>query len=501
MAKTHLPPHASALMQAIRGVGYDVKSAIADLIDNSIAARAGFVQVDFHWDGRDSIVSLLDDGDGMDTRMLEQAMTLGSRNPLEVRSPTDLGRFGLGLKTASLSQCSRLLVASKRKHGDIVTRIWDLDQVAESNDWVVDDEPNPAESALIARLQGVDSGTLVIWNRLDRLVGDANPDDVTARLHYQRTAREIENHLAMTFHRYLEGSPARLKLNVNGSSDEHRVKPWDPFCQWHSATQEFAAARRQMQSGAVVLTGFVLPHKDRFETTAAFELAGGSSGWAPHQGFYVYRNERLLVPGSWLGLGRPRHWNKDEQHKLARIRLDLPTALDAEWQIDVKKSKAAPPLALRDWLTRNADGIRAEAREVFVHRGSRAPAKLQAEFCPLWFADAGASARYRINRAYPAVSAALSGDPASKTIVEQTLRLLEATVPIHRIWLDVAEKPEEPPPTKQQLLVEEVATTAAHLLERLMTGHSLTRIAALQRMRHLEPFDQYPEVLAALEAQ
>jgi hypothetical protein len=256
-----------------------------------------------------------------------------------------------------------------------------------------------------------------------------------------------------------------------------------------------------MKAGAVVVTGFVLPHKDRFDTADAVELAGGSAGWAAHQGFYVYRNERLLVPGSWLGLGRPRHWNKDERHKLARIRLDLPTALDVEWQIDVKKSKAAPPLALRDWLTRNADVIRAEAREVFVHRGNRAPAKLQAEFCPVWLADAGSSARYRINRAHPAVSAALSVGPAAKTIVEQTLRLLETTVPIHRIWLDVAEKPEAPSPTKQQLLDEEVATTAAHLLERLMTGHSLTRIAALQRLRHLEPFDQYPEVLAALEAQ
>ena len=485
-------------MQSIRGVGYDTRSAVADIVDNSIAAGAAIVQVAFRWSGRESTVTILDDGCGMDQKTLETAMTLGSWNPAAERAPSDLGRFGLGLKTASLSQCSRLVVASKPLGATANVLVWDLEAVAAADDWVVTDQLLPREAALLSQLERLSSGTLVIWSALDRLVGDRHRDDGAARLHFQRVAADVEAHLAMVFHRFLEGRQPRLRLYLNGSDEEQRVSPWDPFCLAQPAAQQMVETRRTLGTGTVTLQGHVLPHKDRFGNQSEFEKAGGPEGWTAQQGFYVYRGQRLLLPGSWLGLGAPRRWARDEQHKLARIRLDIPNSLDAEWLIDVKKSRANPPLELRDWLTRNASQIRAEAREVFVHRGNRASSSSRSAFCPTWFADVGPSPRYRINREHPAVSALLSvGSP--KATVESVLRLLEATVPIHRIWLDVAEKPEVPQTTSEQLTDDIVTPLARDMLSRLMKGGELTRQAALARLRLVEPFDQFPQILAALE--
>lgn len=498
MPHLRLIPRASALVHALRGVGYDAKTAVADLVDNSIAAHASNVWLRFTWAGRNSTVSLLDDGHGMSAAELETAMTLGSRSPLEQRGTADLGRFGLGLKTASLSQCTRLVVSSRRKDQPVSTRVWDLSTVEQMDDWIVHDEIASDEHSFIAGLHNLASGTLVLWRQLDRLAGDFDEENESARLTFQGVARDVERHLAMTFHRFLEGPRPRLRIYINGQDEEFRIRAWDPFCTAHAATQQMPEVARNTRSGTVKLQGFVLPHRDRF-IGDEFEAAAGPAGWPSQQGFYVYRNERLLVAGSWLGLGRPRRWTRDEQHKLARIRLDLPNTLDSEWSLDIKKSKANPPVELRDWLNRHAELVRQEAKEVFVHRGSRASTSVRAEFSPIWFAETAMSPRYRINRNHPLISALAENGGAQAKAVERVLRLVESTIPVHRIWLDVADKPETPTTTRQLLDEEQVARIAADLLERLMSGQNLTRTAALHRLRHIEPFDQFPELLASLE--
>jgi hypothetical protein len=478
-------------------VGYDTPTAIADLIDNSIAASAENVWLTFNWFGQQSTVTVLDDGRGMNEEELDQAMKLGSSNPLAERKASDLGRFGLGLKTASLSQCRRVIVASKRLGGDINVRVWDLDIVEETNDWLVEDDVRDSERPLLAPLERLQSGTAVIWCDLDRVV-HAGADEDKSRLFFQRTAQAVEHHVAMTFHRYLEGSRPPLRAYINGDSEEFRIRPWDPFCTWHEATQQLPEARRGTKDGVVVMQGFVLPHKDRFDTDN-YDKAAGPAGWVSQQGFYVYRNRRLLLPGSWLGLGDPKRWTKDEQHKLARIRIDLPNTADYAWCTDITKSKTQPPLELREWLTRLATPVRKEAKEVFVHRGARQPAATRAEFSPVWFSMIGAGPQYRINREHPLVAELLAASGANKSRVSQLLGLIESTVPVHRIWLDVADRPETPPPTREQLPSDDVLRIAKDLLERMIKGQGLGRAAALHRLRHTEPFDQFPEILAALE--
>lgn len=495
MPPKHLPPPAASLMKSVRGVGYNARTAIADLIDNSISAGAKCVWIRFDWAGADSLISILDDGRGMDSPELDEAMTFGSGHPDKQREQNELGRFGLGLKTASLSQSARFAVVSRRVGGEEVTRVWDLQEVEASNEWLCGDSISGLERKRAVALRAQRSGTMVLWSRLDRLVGAVGVDDERARLDFQRVAREVESHLAMIFHRYLEGPGPRLRIYVNGESEEFRVSPWDPFCHANPATQRLRESKRGMSGGTVALQAHVLPHKDRLGDE--YEKAGGIGGWIDQEGFYVYRNERLLVPGSWLGLGQPKRWGREEQYKLARIRLDLPNTLDSQWSLDIKKSRAQPPLELRDWLTRHASEARRLAREVFVHRGSRAPASTSAGFTPVWLAGSSDTPSYRINREHPLLVGILNGK-VNQSRLEQVLRVLESTVPLHRIWLDVAERPETPPPARQSILSPEMQAIAKDLLERLEAGHHLTRKQAIERLKLIDPFDQYPEILEAL---
>lgn len=501
MSKKRLPPAAAAMMGSLRGVGYDAKTAVADLVDNCVAASASKVWVQLRWDGPRSSVLIWDNGTGMSADALDKAMTLGAQPHDAVRTATDLGRFGLGLKTASLSQCRRLVVATKQRGGPALARVWDLDVVESADDWLVETELSGAlDQVDVAVLDGLESGTVVVWRHLDRLVGEATADDPVAMLAFQNVAKEVESHLAMTFHRFLEGPSPRLTIYAHGEGEEFRVKPWDPFYKQHPATQLLPEARRGGGSagGAVIVRGVILPHKDRIPA-GAFEAVGGPEGWVAQEGFYVYRGQRLLIAGTWLGLGTPRRWNRDEQHKLARLQLDLPNSLDQEWALDIKKSRAHPPVALRDWLTRYATGVRDKAREVFVHRGSRATATDASQFVALWYADSGGAPKYHINRAHPLVARCLSKEGSHSKEVSELLDLLEATVPVHRIWLDVSAKPETPTSVTTSLSEKVVFDLARRLVNKLAAAPGESRTTALAAVRRIEPFDQFPSVLAALE--
>ena len=316
-------PRPAALLTSLRGVGYSAEAAIADLIDNSIAAKAKNVWVDMAWDGAQSRVTILDDGEGMDATALTEAMHFGARDASSYRSATDLGRFGLGLKTASLSQGRCLTVASKRD-GAVSVRRWDLDHIETvARDWELLPAPRKGSERFLSELEHLESGTLVIWEVLDRLVGDRAADDRKAHEVFLETVERVADHLSMVFHRFLDRSIAPLSIYVNGREATNRLTAWDPFLVDHPATIRSPLERLSFARTSVGIQAFVLPHKDRL-SNAQFARAGGKEGWTALQGFYVYRNERLLVPGSWLGLGSGgRAWTKEEAFRLARVRLDI----------------------------------------------------------------------------------------------------------------------------------------------------------------------------------
>jgi len=491
-AKTRdVPPRANAMLEALRGLGYSTPAALADIIDNSISAGATEIRIEFEWDGDASRVSVLDDGKGMSDSELESAMRLGDKNPLDSRAPHDLGRFGVGLKTASFSQCRRLTVATVRSGISACLR-WDLDELANDPEsgWLLFEGPAAGSEPFTAILTGRSCGTLVLWEVLDRIItAGCTADD------FNDVIDRVEANLAMVFHRLLDGSSPRLLLVLNG----RRVLPWDPFMTGRTAKPwNSPIATKCSDEGCIEVECHVLPHKDQL-TSTEFENAGGPDGWTAQQGFYVYRNERLLVAGGWLGLGQGRAWNREEAHRLARIRLEIPNSADAAWKLDIRKSTARPPLSLRPWLTRLAEDTRERARRVFAFRGTPAPIASGVPIMQAWQVEHTTSgARYRIDEKHPMVAAVLVGSAAHMQLVRAMIRVIEETVPVQRIWLDTAENKDTPRTGFSSDPLETVVSILKVLFADMVDRRGMSVEAAHRMLLVTEPFQNYRTLVDAL---
>lgn len=476
MAARSVPilPRPSALMSSLRGLGYSPETALADVIDNCITAGAENIEIDLTWDNDLPVAAIFDDGRGMDEQTLIDAMCLGGEGPESERASGDLGRFGMGMKTASLSQSRRLTVLTKPAGSPVHALRLDVAVIAREG-WVAEiPEPLP-EYALVTKLIGSRSGTLVLWDQLDELsaLKGLNKEAFYLRL------EEIRAHLGMIFHRYIDGDASRLAIVLNGRA----VKAWDPFQSDHPATQAMPSQRIRHAGTSFTVQPFVLPHRDRFENEAAYDAAGGPGGWGARQGFYVYRGKRLLVAGSWLGLGGSRSWTRDESSRLARIQIDLPTDMDREWRIDVRKSQARPPGVLRSRLADIAARCREAAREVFAFRGQGPRVRgTPSEAHAIWLASATRSGiQYRINREHPLILACRAASENLRSL-EAILSIIERTVPVERIWLSVSESEGAAVPVLDTEEVEELSDQLVELGRMLPAGMNIDqRVEALLR--------------------
>ena len=490
-------PPASSMIEAMRGVGYNVQTAIADILDNSITAGAKNIWIDFWWEGKDSYISILDDGRGMNEDTLRKAMCPGSRNPLEDRSREDLGRFGLGLKTASFSHCRSLTVASV-KNGKGAIRRWDLDHIAKVNAWQLLKDTKPGSAKRIDTLNNLKQGTLVLWEDLDRITGEKSSNDSQAHNSFLHLLDRVEQHLAMVFHRFLEGPKPEIKIFINGTSQSQSVKDWDPFMKNHPFTTISPLERIATPVGPVELQGFILPHKDRLDSKT-FDLGAGPEGWTAHQGFYVYRNRRLLVSGSWLGLGFGRAWTKEEPFKLARIRLDIENSADAHWKIDIRKSMARPPEYLKYRLRDLADKVRIEARRIFAHRGTFGKREVIEGFQRAWeVVETKDRINYRISRNHPVVRAVIDDSGQLKSRIEGMLCVIEGTVPVQQIWLDTVEKGEIQDEVFRSNPEDEVYQVLISIFKHMVHGLKIPPNEAKNRLLRTEPFHNFPELVESL---
>jgi hypothetical protein len=435
-------PKAGAMIESLRAYGYTLNTAIADLIDNSISAHAKNIWIQMHWAGETSWISIIDDGNGMGESVLKNAMRPGSDSPIEERSKTDLGRFGLGLTTASFSQCRSLTVASKTNDKEVFLRRWDLDYVVKHNEWRLLRDARKGAEARFSKLDTLAHGTVVLLENLDRLCNRQNIDNQLHRRKFFDHITILSQHLSMVFHRFLEGRDG-LNIFINGVTDDQKLKPWDPFLSSKDATSSQPEEKKNFHDDVVTVKGYVLPHKDKLSTDD-HEIAAGLGGWNDQQGFYVYRNKRLLVAGSWLGLGGRRHgWTKEEHYKLARIKIDITNTMDFDWKIDVKKSAAVPPPLVAEWLEGYAGHVRKEAREVFSHRGMHGRRQEKMDIVKLWKASTRGGAQiYKIDRQSDLIKGIFRRSEHLKSDIEAMLRLLEETVPVQQIWLDMAEHSE-----------------------------------------------------------
>ena len=489
-------------MESMRSVGYSLPTAIADLIDNSITAGAASVWVDMHWNGRNSWVSVRDDGKGMNEQELVRGMRAGSINPTAVRNRNDLGRFGLGLKTASFSQCRRLTVWSKQKDSAPSARRWDLDYVAEYDEWRLlggfeSPEIDPLKRWAVAR-----SGTVVLWENMDTLDHEGQVTPENSQQRFLEHVREVAQHLSMVFHRYMEQavSPGgkKLSITVNGNP----LKPWNPFHAGSRVLPERSPVEKiNCLHETVEIQGYVLPHHDKL-TPEEFQAAAGPKGWNAQQGFYLYRNHRLIIAGSWLQLGPPgRPWYQEEQYRLARLRIEIGNTNDFEWGLDVKKATAHPPAALCSRLAGLADRQRKRAKEVFVHRGQYGPRPEPgaATLEHPWHSSTRAGRQvYRINRQHPLIKAAGGRMGPLAAELNAVLRLVEETVPVERIWIDAAESECDHAQPYEGLNESQLRADLRMTYAFLVNG-GVSASEAITQLRVCEPFNRHPALIDQLK--
>jgi hypothetical protein len=363
-----ITPSAARLTESLRDIGYDFTAAVADIVDNSIMAGASRVDIMIEFEGENSSVMIADDGAGMTANGLIEALRYGSRRTYSDR---DLGRYGLGLKTASLSQCRSVAVVTKASAGSGRTamRELDLDLIAEWDEWLVV-EPAPSPVMVRARERLAEgTGTVVIWRKLDRVLPEKRPDGGWARRRIQGMAAKTVQHLGIVFHRYLEGAEDHdLVLTVNGE----KVQPWNPFAPGEPATVELALQRFEVivgdGTGTVSLRRFILPARDQFSSPDEFERLSGPLNWNRQQGIYVYRAGRLVQWGGWNGIR-----GIDEHTKLARAAVDFGTDLDSVFNINVAKMRVTLPPQIRQMIERPINELCAQADDRYRKTSRRTP--------------------------------------------------------------------------------------------------------------------------------
>lgn len=365
-------PSAGRLTSSLRDIGYDFESAVADLVDNSISAGAGRVDIEIVFDADDSYVAIADDGRGMSEDSITEAMRFGTRRGY---TAGELGKYGLGLKTASLSQCRRLTVVTRtapnRKR--VRMRTLDLDHVEATDRWEIHGGSPDHVAAWAARVHELMSrgpGTVVIWDQLDRLFPDSGPSGGWAKRRLSTLTQNLKQHLAMVFHRFLEGdaestSQERLVITLNGE----KVRPWNPFAPGEAETVSLAVKHFELEVDGVStqlrFSPYVLPARSIFSSPDAFERLSGPRKWNRQQGLYIYRADRLVQSGGWSGLRAI-----DEHTKLARAAVDFGPELDDVFRINVAKMRVSLPVDVRVLLESEA-GVLCKRAQAMYRRDLR----------------------------------------------------------------------------------------------------------------------------------
>ena len=348
MTKTQvLPPDPSRLIEGLRDTGYTFETALADIIDNSVDAKATEVRVWIRMDlDGDVTVTVADDGHGMDEGALLNAMTYGATSN---KDKSALGKFGVGLKTASTAFCRRLSVVTRASEkAPVLKATWDLDHVVKRKQWeVLLEKPTKEEVDLLDEAADGGSGTLVVWEKVDRLLKDyEQPGGKHARKALQNITKEFRDHAAMVYQRFLDADDDRAR-SIEMVLNDDPVAAWDPFCGENPRTEVVAekTVPVDLPDGGTAefrIRAVVLPRREEFESPAAAKAARLEN---PMQGIYVYRENRLIHPADWLGM-----FSKEPHFSLLRVEFSFDHRLDEAFQVDIKKSRILLRDELYNWV-------------------------------------------------------------------------------------------------------------------------------------------------------
>lgn len=355
-----LEPDAARVMEGLRDTGYDFNTAMADIVDNSIAADATVIKVKIELDPTNSVrVYVADNGVGMDMPGLKNAMRYGSSQRID---PSSLGKFGLGLKTASTAFCRSLSVLSKDKDNDEYHKVqWDIDEICRVNKWSLLVPPiNDEEVEILEDVTDGGSGTLIIWDKVDRLMKDYVQDSYRRKA-FEKMIKNLIQHFAMIYERFLD--PSYTDKPIEMYVNDIKVEPWDPFCKKNSYSKLLAHQKKEVElpdgsKSYFEIDAWLLPRVDQFDSKEERMNAKISNDM---EGFYVYRENRLIHYGDWLGM-----FVKDPHISLLRINFSFTHELDDYFNVDIKKSRILLDTAIYDYLLNNfIPAPRREAENVY----------------------------------------------------------------------------------------------------------------------------------------
>jgi hypothetical protein len=468
-------PNPKSTINSYRSFGYNLSTAISDIIDNSISANANEIRLEYKWNGQDSFISICDNGIGMNQSELVLAMTPGSKDPEEERSEKDLGRFGMGLKTASFSQCKRLTCITKKESYTSIKRCWDLDYINSENEWQLIDYVS--DNSFLEKIENQKSGTLVLWEKLDRIVGNAEASNESVKNAFYQEMVNVKDHLSLVFHKFIESK--RIKIYFQNEE----VKPYNPFLLNLNPLPEMGQTRKLDN---VEITYFILPHMSEIGKVD-YENSGGSVGWFNAQGFYIYRGDRLLVAGDWLGLEKKRDYSK-----LARIAVNFTNINDFNWHLDIKKSTATPPIEIRRELKIQAQIAIRKSAKIYNWRGQKTFSEnSNINHEPLWTDEKTREGikKYKINRKHPIIKSLLE---ENNKLAGKALKLLEENIPIELILSNQNEDPAFHELEKQTEKPSDDLINLAVELYKINISQGVPKELAQQQIMSSTPFNLYP---------
>jgi len=359
-------PIVSNFIKSLRDIGYTFEVAVADVLDNSITAKAQNIKISCI-PNPDPVFTLLDDGIGMSNNDLINAMRLATNDPDSPRTGSDLGKFGLGLKTASFSQCTKLTVLSK-ENGVVSLKQWDLEYISKEDEWllITPDIHEYEHVPLFEEFMKQESGTLVVWQGIDNFSKSEIPSKINV----------LRSHLSLVFHCFLEGiipGKKTMKMYVNGQE----LEAFNPFNPKHMATQQLLPEKIKYLNSEIIVQPYILPHHSKL-SPQEFDKYATRDGYTKSQGFYLYRAHRLLIHGTWWGMHRT-----NDAHKLVRIKIDIPNNQDFAWGIDIKKSSANPVSEIKKELKRIIQQVTVKGSRPFTGRGKKIEDKTTTRFWEL----------------------------------------------------------------------------------------------------------------------
>ena len=410
---------AKALLTGLRAIGYSFSTAVADIIDNSISAEANTVNCFFDPIAVIPYFCILDNGYGMNFTELNNAMLPGSDRTNKEESELELGRFGLGLKSASLSQCREFIVASK-KYGKVNAMSFDLDEIEKHNKLMLK-VLNQEEIAVLPHmemLRSYESGTIVVWTKFDKIESTANSFEDS----FRSVVAEAKKHVEFVFHRFYDD----IEIYFNNKRIERR----DPFLLASFGRQQTGRTTSiYIGESVITVTPYTLPFANSL-TSEEKALLGNPKSIYDEQGFYIYRNKRLISWGNWMRMGV-----RSELNKLARIQVDIPSSLDEVWTLDVKKSSAKIPDIIKSQIKASVEDSVIRSKRTTKFPG----VKEQTPEVRVWdrINEHEGRIRYQINRSLPSIVALESvlGEQ-EKEMLEMILSQIECYLPKYSISND-----------------------------------------------------------------